>query len=96
MERGRLYIPCRNNDKENCPLFPECYEDDHHLFARHLGKQAILEANTPEDKAAIRAFIEDPRNKVRSCRDIHRRVLDALPIPLPPIEYIREANQKGT
>lgn len=90
MEAGRLYIPCRQNNKIECPLYPECYEDRHHLFARYLGQQAILEALSDEDRITIKRFIADPRNHVKSCREIHRTVLDQLPIPLPPIEYMRD------
>lgn len=56
-------------------------------------------ADCPEDKSTIKRFVEDPRNKVRSCRNIHAVVLDALPIPLPPLEYMRdflEAGKNGT
>src|SRR5947209_3254041 len=83
----RPFIPCRSNEKLNCPEYPNCRTDKHHIYGRVLLKLAIEAGeHTTEELIEIKRFIEDERNHVESCRDVHARVLDRLPpFVLPPI-----------
>lgn len=68
MERGIREIPCPSNN-EGCKYFPNCHTSIHHVHPRR----------TVENQTQKR-YSEDPRNKIRACRNIHD-LLDTLPPP---------------
>lgn len=74
----------------DCPLYPNCYEDVHHLVPRRLGAIARRSAMPETYRKVVRDYIAHPMNHLVGCRWIHATQLDPqTPDQLPPLEEMQ-------